>query len=233
MRIPHEVIEMQRNLTWSTCPIFICLALLTAAAANDAAERVLFDGSSPKGWMLCDRQPLPAPFVQADGLNPHGTGSYLVVHEDKVADFELAFDYKLTRGCNSGVFLRVGDLKDPVNTGIEVAIDDTTGTGMHDTGAFYDLVAPRLNAQKPAGEWNHMTIRAAGPKVSIVLNGKEITSIDLDEWDTAGKRPDGSSHKFKDVAIGKLPRSGYIGFQDHGSDCWFKNVRIKAINRAS
>ncbi len=45
-----------------------------------------------------------------------------------------------------------------VNTGIEVALDDTTGPGMHDPGALYDLVAARTNTQKPVGEWNHMTI---------------------------------------------------------------------------
>ena len=81
-------------------------------------------------------------------MNPHGTGSYLVVHETTVGDFVLDFDYKLSKGCNSGVFLRVSDLNDPVNTGIEVALDDTTGTGMHDPARLYDLVAPSENAQK-------------------------------------------------------------------------------------
>jgi hypothetical protein len=188
---------------------------------------VIFDGTSSAGWILCDEKPLPMANVQADGLNPHGTGSYLVVHETKVGDFVLDFDYKLSKGCNSGVFVRTSDLKNPVNTGIEVALDDTTGHGLHDPGALYDLVAPSENAQKPAGEWNHMTITAAGPKITIVLNEKEVSTINLDEWNEPGKRPDGSSHKFGDVAIGKLPRTGYIGFQDHGSDCWFKNVKIK------
>jgi hypothetical protein len=165
--------------------------------------------------------------VQPDGLNPHGTGSYLVVHEKTAADFVLDFDYKLSKGCNSGVFIRVSDLSDPVNTGIEVALDDTTGNGMHDPGAFYDLVAPKENAQRPAGEWNHMTITAKGPKIAVVLNDSRVSTIDLDEWNEPGKRPDGSNHKFTNVAIGKLPRTGYFGFQDHGSDCWFKNVKIK------
>ena len=88
-------------------------------------------------------KPLPEANVQADGLNPHGSGGYIVVHEKPIADFVLDFDYKLSKGCNSGVFLRVGDLKDPVMTGLEIAIDDTKGTGLHDTGAFYDLVPPR------------------------------------------------------------------------------------------
>jgi Domain of Unknown Function (DUF1080) len=202
------------------------LALMMAATAEQEFK-VIFDGTSGTGWILCDKKPLPKDNVQADGLNPHGTGSYLVVHDTRVGDFVLEFDYKLSKGCNSGVFLRTSDLKDPVNTGIEVALDDTTGNGLHDPGALYDLVAPSENAQKPAGEWNHMTITAFGPKITIVLNGKEVATINLDEWNEPGKRPDGTSHKFRGVAIGKLPRIGYIGFQDHGSDCWFKNVKIK------
>jgi hypothetical protein len=205
----------------------IGLATATLSPADEPGFRTLFNGTGGSGWILCDQKPLPRVNVQADGLNPHGTGSYLVVHERKLGDFVLDFDYKLTRGCNSGVFIRTGDLKNPVNTGIEVAIDDTTGTGMHDPGAFYDLVAPRMNAQKPAGEWNHMTITAKGPKITVALNGAEVTSINLDEWMLPGKRSDGSSHKFSHVAIGKLPRTGYFGFQDHGSDCWYKNVKVK------
>jgi len=197
--------------------------------ADEQGFRSLFDGTSGKGWILCDQKPLPQANVQPDGLNPHGTGSYLVVHERKLGDFVLDFDYKLTRGCNSGVFIRTSDLKDPVYTGIEVAIDDTTGTGMHDPGALYDLVAPKTNAQKPAGEWNHMTITARGPKIAVAINGTEVTAINLDEWMSPGKRPDGSDHKFSHVAIGKLPRTGYIGFQDHGSDCWYKNVKVKEL----
>jgi hypothetical protein len=202
------------------------LAVMMAATAEQEFK-VIFDGSSGTGWILCDKKPLPKENVQADGLNPHATGSYLVVHDTQVGDFVLDFDYKLSKGCNSGVFLRTSDLKNPVNTGIEIALDDTTGHGLHDPGALYDLVAPRENAQKPAGEWNHMTITAFGPKITIILNAKEVSTINLDEWNEPGKRPDGTSHKFRGVAIGKLPRIGYIGFQDHGSDCWFKNVKIK------
>ena len=148
------------------CLVGAMLAVLAAAGA-EKEFKVIFDGTSGTGWILCDKKPLPKDNVQADGLNPHGTGSYLVVHETKFGDFVLDFDYKLTKGCNSGVFIRVSDLNDPVHTGIEVALDDTTGTGMHDSGAFYDLVAPKENAQKPAGEWNHMTITAQGPKMTV------------------------------------------------------------------
>ena len=196
-----------------------------ARAEGDA--KPIFDGSTPKGWILTDGKPLPAKFVQEGGINPHGTGSYIVVYEEKLGDFVVDFDYKLSKGCNSGVFFRVNDLKDPVYSGIEIAIDDTTGTGYHDSGAFYDLVRPSTNAQKPAGEWNHMTVTAKGPEVSVAINGVEVSRINLDEWNEPGKRPDGSNHKFEKVAIGKLGRTGYFGFQDHGQDCWYKNITLR------
>ncbi len=189
--------------------------------------RTIFDGKSSKGWMLTNRKPLPSDRIQPDGLNPHGTGSYLVAHEKKLGDFVLEFDYKLSKGCNSGLFVRVGDLDDPVNTGIEVALDETTGNGYTDSGAFYDLVAPSENAQKPTGEWNHMSIMAAGPVLAVALNGKDVSRINLDEWTVTGKRPDGTDHKFRKRPIAEFPRSGYIGFQDHGRDCWFKNIVLK------
>jgi hypothetical protein len=202
-------------------------AVVLAAQGADSDLKTIFDGSSGAGWITNKGQPLPRANIQADGLNPHGSGGYIVVHEKPHGDFVLDFDYKLSPGCNSGVFLRVGDLKDPVMTGLEVALDDSTGTGRHDPGAFYDLVAPRINAQKPAGQWNHMTITARGPRIEITLNGESVSSIDLSEWPEPGLRPDGSKHKFTKVAIKDMSRPGYLGFQDHGKDCWFKNVKLK------
>ena len=39
------------------------------------------------------------------------------------------------------------------------------------------------------------------------------------------KRPDGSAHKF-DIAFKDHPRTGYIGLQDHGQNCWYKNIKL-------
>jgi len=212
-------------------PVAATLAALLvpalALAADDA--RSIFDGTTPKGWQFTNGKPLPEKFIQDGAINPHGTGSYIVVYEEKLGDFVADFDYKLSKKCNSGVFVRVNNLKDPVNSGLEIAIDDTAGHGLHDSGAVYDLVAPKANAQKPAGEWNHMTITAKGPNIKVQINGTEVTTINLDEFNEVGKRADGSSHKFKNVAIGKLDRTGWFGFQDHGQDCWYKNITIKKL----
>ena len=203
---------------------------LARAPAFHDEFHTIFDGTGNRGWILCNKRPLPMAHVQKDGINPHGTGSYLVVYQEKLSDFELDFDYKLDRGCNSGVFLRVSDLEDPVHTGIEVSLDDTTGRGVIDSGAFYGLVAPEVNAQNPARQWNHMTITAQGPEINVVLNGSPVSSINLDEWTIPGKRPDGKAHSFKNVAISKLARTGYIGFQNLKGNCWFNQIRLKKLS---
>ena len=214
-----------------TKPAFLIALALGATALAGADDFIsLFDGKTTTGWKLNTGGDLPKANVQEDGLNPHGSGGYIIMYEKPFRDFVFDFDYKISKGCNSGVFLRVGDPKDPVMTGLEIAIDDTTGTDMHDPGAFYDLVKPKTNAQKPAGEWNHMTITAKGPKIAINLNGKEVSVMDLSKFSEVGKRPDGSNHKFEKVRIADFDRTGFLGFQDHGQDCWYKNVKIKTLD---
>ena len=156
-----------------------------------------------------------------------------MIHERVWSDFELALDFKISKGCNSGVFVRTFPLeprpgKDVGFNGIEIAIDDTTGADYHDTGAIYDLVKPRKNAMKPVGEWNHMVITCDRSLITVTLNGELVTRMDLDEWPAPNRRPDGSEHKF-DIAYKDHPRQGYIGLQDHGSPCWFKNIKLRPI----
>jgi hypothetical protein len=100
--------------------------------------------------------------------------------------------------------------------------------GFHDTGAIYDLVKPSKNAMKSTGQWNHLVVTCDGPKIAVELNGDLVTRMDLDQWSVPNHRPDGSEHKF-DIAYKNHPRAGYIGLQDHGSACWYKNIKLKPL----
>jgi hypothetical protein len=31
------------------------------------------------------------------------------------------------------------------------------------------------------------------------------------------------------VAYRDHPRHGYIGLQDHGADCWYKNIKLRPL----
>jgi hypothetical protein len=190
---------------------------------------LLFDGRSLDGWKTSSGTPSERP-VEEHCINPHKCGGYMMIHEKPWENFVLALDFKISRGCNSGVFVRTFPLtvqpgKDVGYNGIEVQILDSPTATMYDTGAIYDLVAPTKNAMKPVGQWNHYVITCNRNVISVELNGEKVARMDLNQWTEPNKRPDGTSHKF-DHAFKDHPRKGYLGLQDHGSDCWFKNIKL-------
>ena len=215
-----------------------CLFLASAsfAADNTLTEQekkdgwlLLFDGQSTKGWMTTKEMPLPDKHVQDGSFNPHPC-EYMLTSEKAWENYKLSLDFKISPKCNSGIFVRTFPLtprpgKDVGFNGIEITVDDTKTAGFHDTGAIYDLVKPTKNAMKPVGEWNHMVITSDRNILAVKLNGETVSRMNLDEWPDPNKRADGTAHKF-DVAYKTHPRKGYIGLQDHGSDCWYKNIKL-------
>ena len=81
---------------------------------------------------------------------------------------------------------------------------------------------------KPVGEWNLMIISVNKSVIDVELNGEKVNHVDLAHFTEPNKRPDGSPHKF-DIAYKDHPQTGYIGLQDHGSPCWFKNIKLKPL----
>jgi hypothetical protein len=226
---------------------FLCLAIASCVfcgvaqagdneltdAEKEAGWTLLFDGKTTKGWMSPKGKALSQKHVVDGTLNPHPC-DYMLTYEKPLGDYELSVDFKISPKCNSGIFVRTFPLtprpmKDVGFNGIEIAIDDTKTAGFHDTGAFYDLVKPRINAMRPVGEWNTIKVLSKGSRIEITLNGEKVNAIDVDEWDKKNVRPDGTTHKF-DVAFKDHPRKGHIGLQDHGSDCWYKNIKLKPLD---
>ena len=190
---------------------------------------LLFNGTTTQGWMSPKEKPLAASHVQEGSLNPHPC-DYMLIHNTPRENYKLSLNFKISPKCNSGVFIRTFPLqprpgKDVGFNGIEVAIDDTATADYHDTAAIYDLSKPSKNTMKAVGEWNQMVITSDRNLVTVELNGELVNRIDFDEWTEVNKRPDGSSHKF-DVAYKNHPRKGYIGLQDHGGNCWYRNIKL-------
>jgi hypothetical protein len=201
-------------------------------AEKKAGWILLFDGKTLDGWMTNGQKPSKRP-VEDQAINPHQCGAYMMIHKKTWENFILSCDFKISRDCNSGIFIRTWPLKPRPNkdvgfNGIEVQLLDSKTAGFHDTGAIYDLVKPTKNAMKPVGQWNHMVITCNKNLITVELNGEKVNRMDLDEWKEPNKRPDGTPHKF-DIAYQDHPRKGYIGLQDHGQDCWFKNIKLKPL----
>jgi 3-keto-disaccharide hydrolase len=66
---------------------------------------LLFDGKSTRGWMNSDGS-TPRTGVTNGLLNPHKSGHYMLVHTQQWSNFLLSLDFKISKGSNSGVFVR-------------------------------------------------------------------------------------------------------------------------------
>ena len=172
----------------------------------------------------------PGSWTLEDGVLTRKGGGDIWTNE-VYGDFILDMEFKVDQGTNSGVFFRTANINDPVQTGIEVQIYDSHGRdkpGKHDCGAIYDVQEPSVNAVKPAGEWNRMSIMAKGSGICVVMNGSQIIDIDLNDWPEAHKNKDGTPNKFN-TAYKDTARVGAFGFQDHGKPVWYRNIKVKKL----
>ncbi len=146
----------------------------------------------------------------------------------KYSNFVLDFEFKLDKGTNSGIFLRAAEHS--WLPWVEVQLEDSYGkpVSKHICGGIFDIKEPSVNAVKPVGQWNRMTITAMDSKIHVILNHQLTLNIDLEKWTEPHKNPDGTKNKF-DIAYKDLPRKGWISFQDHGQNVWFRNIRIKEL----
>jgi len=207
-----------RRSVWSGVLVATLWVAAHAIAADDGFVP-LFNGKDLSGWTTTGNWMVEEGGVVALRPRPGERGwtrydAYLTTAR-KYKDFVLDLEFKINKGGNSGVFLRVGNPKDQVSSGFEIQILDTHGkspVGEHDCGGVIGTAAPAKNMAKPAGEWNRYVITCQGKHLKVELNGEQIIDLELDK-----------------SAISNRPAEGYIGFQDEGKPVWYRNVRIKEL----
>ncbi|MHC4166876.1 MAG: 3-keto-disaccharide hydrolase [Planctomycetota bacterium] len=136
---------------------------------------VLFDGTGLDQWKLTNpRQKsgwsikdgvLDNNPAQPEGGRHISYGNLRTV--DEFEDFKLDLEVNVQKGGNSGVYLR----------GIyEVQISDSYGRNLdsHNMGGIYSRIKPTVNAEKPAGQWQTMSMTLMDRHATVVLNGKTI-----------------------------------------------------------
>jgi hypothetical protein len=191
--------------------------------------KLLFDGKTLTGWKATGD---PEGWAVENGVIANlAKNGGLLATDGRFGNFTFYCEFKNEENANSGIFFRWADLSDPVQRGIEMQIFDSYGNknpGRHDCGAIYDVLAPRVQACKPAGEWNKVSLTCKDNLVWIDLNGKRVIYMNLNLWTTPHMNPDGTGNKFS-TAYKDMPRAGHIGFQDHGHKVWFRNVKIRPL----
>jgi len=136
---------------------------------------VLFNGKNLDGWKLTNPSQtngwsvedgvLVNRVVQHKGKPRVSYGNLRTV--DEFEDFNLKLEVNVPEKGNSGVYLR----------GIyEVQVSDSHGKDLdsHNMGAVYSRITPSISAEKPAGQWQTMSITLLDRHVTVQLNGKII-----------------------------------------------------------
>jgi hypothetical protein len=135
----------------------------------------LFNGKDLTGWRLTDPHAISGWSIK-DGLltndpaqeegKPHKNYGNLRTDRE-FEDFNLKVEVRVSKGQNSGVYLR----------GIyECQVADTYGKPVdsHNMGAIYSRITPSEAAEKPPGEWQTLDITFVNRHATVILNGKRI-----------------------------------------------------------
>ncbi|MGY6520860.1 MAG: 3-keto-disaccharide hydrolase [Mongoliitalea sp.] len=207
---------------------------------KEAGWMLLFDGEDPFGWRAFNGTEFPEGWTVEDGaLKALGLGGDIggdiVFGPVDFDEFELEFTWKIAPGGNSGVFYHVvegSQYKAPYETGPEYQVIDQLGfpeklEDWQSLAADYGMYAPDLEGVvKEAGEWNTSKIIYSKNGASYWLNGKQTVSFVPRSEDWTARRNSGKWDAFPDYAIAT---KGLISLQDHGSEAWFKNIKIRQL----
>lgn len=193
-----------------------------AAEASDPEEPALgfaelFDGQSFAGWQHSGNWEIQ------DGVFARvREGGNLTYTAGLVPDdFELRFDWKVSKGCNSGVYYRPGQVE------YQVLDDEHSPYGENprqSAASLFFCMAPNARAARPFGEWNTARIICQGTVIEHWLNGQRVLSFDYSDPQWADEV------KLLNIRGGDLAqRGGRLYLQDHGQDVWFRNLRLRTI----
>lgn len=140
--------------------------------------------------------------------NGRVSGANLMSKRADFYDFNLEYDVRVPNGCNSGVYLRGR---------FEIQTVDSYGQPVdeHNMAAYYGRVVPSVAAEKPAGEWQHVSVTLYRQHLTVVLNGTTIIENAPVVGVTGG------------AIDANLYASGPIYLQGDHSDADYKNMILR------
>jgi hypothetical protein len=203
------------------------IALVTATASLAAAPLdqeekrlgfvALSDGKTFDGWKH------PGNWEIQEGAFARVRPSGQLTYEARPLpdDFELRFDWKVSQGCNSGVYYRPGQ--------VEYQVLDDIGSPYGENprqaaASLFFCMAPSKRATRPVGEWNTARIRCQGTVIEHWLNEQNVLSFDYTDPKWAAEV------RLLSIRGGDLKgRGGKLLLQDHGQDVAYRNLRLRTI----
>jgi len=222
--------------------VAVCLGLGAMAVAGETAAPKTHPDS--KGW-----EDLLKPDL-SNAIHPKGVWSFddgvLTATEDQCIwtkkqykSFILDLEFKTEEGTNSGVIVYCSDLENWIPNSIEIQIADDFSpkwSKMPRTwqcAAIFGRLAATKSVVKKPGQWNRMTVRCRGPMISVMLNGQQVTEMDMRKWTSATRNPDGSeTPAWLSKPAAQIKPEGHIGLQGKhaGAPIYFRNLKIKTLD---
>jgi len=153
-------------------------------------------------------------------------------------NFIIDLEFKNDHETNSGVIVYCSDIVNWIPNSVEVQIADdyaekwAKSSKTWQCGAIFGHLAASKSNVKKAGEWNRYTITCLGSMIYVMLNGEQVTEMDMRLWTSAKTNPDGSEiPSWLSTPFSKLATKGRIGFQGKhaGAPIYFRNIRIMEI----
>ena len=222
---------------------------------EDPNTIVLFDGTSLEGWRGYGKDHVPSRWTIEDGCLKFsgsgggeaqtGEGGDIIYAAQKFKNFELELEWKISKGGNSGIFYLAQETAGPIYISApECQVLDNENhpdarlgvDGNRKSSSLYDMIPAKPQNAKPAGEWNKVKILCYKGTVVHYQNDEPVVEYHLwtDQWREMINNSKFSKEKWP-VAyelltnVGGENHEGYIGFQDHGDDVWFRNIKVKVL----
>jgi hypothetical protein len=204
------------------------------AAERAAGWQLLFDGQTTAGWRPYQGEgAISAVWRVVDGVLTKSRPGDDIVTTRTYGDFELTFDWKVSRGGNAGLFFRATEEYSKIYWSapeFQLLDDANARDGQNpltSAGAAYGLWPAPRGVARGADEWNTSRIVARGAHIEHWMNGQKTIEYEAwsPEWES---RVQGS--KFKDYPNFGRAKAGLIGIQgDHGGVLSLRNIKIREI----
>lgn len=212
------VFRIPMNL--SVTLIFLAL-LFTVTHLRSEGWITLFDGENLDAWQATEN------WLIEDGVLRCVPEKSDLHTKEKFKNFELVFEFMVSKGGNSGVKYRFDE-----KLGAEYQIwndQDGDETPLHQAAALYDIkeATDKVQSSDRDGPGFHEgRVVASDGHLQHWLDGVKVMEIDMssEEWN---ERFDKSKYKGHPTFA---RHAGTIMLQDHGDPVWFKNIRIRKLD---
>lgn len=201
-------------------------------AERAAGWRLLFDGATTAGWRGFKSDSLPSGWRVVDGALTRVAPAGDIVTRDKFRNFELALEWKISEGGNSGIFYRASEDDDAIYwTAPEMQVLDDARhpdgkSRLTAAGSDYGLYPAPAGVVKPAGQWNEVRLVVNGNHVEQWLNGVKVVQYELGSPDWVARV---KASKFAPHPHYGRNADGYLGLQDHGDWVAYRNIKVRAL----